>query len=71
MTDTQTLPEMGFEQEKLVSQGGQARYKIDLLLADDKTFSAMATSTVDFNGNGVYNVWVVDETGSIREKVPD
>jgi type IV pilus assembly protein PilE len=65
------LPEIGFEQEKLVSQGGQARYKIEIASADEKGFIAQATSTVDFNGNGTFNVWSVDESGAIKEKVPD
>ncbi len=70
-TYSKALSDIGFEQEKLVSQGGQARYKIDIVSADEKGFTASATSTVDFNGNGAFNVWVVDETGAIREKVPD
>jgi type IV pilus assembly protein PilE len=68
---TAALNEIGFDQEKLVSQGGQARYKIEVTSADEKCFAAEATSTVDFNGNGTYNVWTVDETGAIKEKVPD
>lgn len=68
---SQNLSEIGFEQEKLVAEGGQARYKIEVTSADEKTFSALATSTVDFNGNGVFNVWSVDQTGAIKEKVPD
>jgi type IV pilus assembly protein PilE len=66
-----SLSEIGFEQEKLVSQGGQARYKIELVTADDRSYSALATAVVDFNNNGVFNVWAVDESGMIREKVPD
>jgi len=66
-----SLSEIGFEQEKLVSQGGQARYKIEILSADEKSYSAQATAVVDFNNNGVFNVWVVNETGMIQEKVPD
>jgi len=65
------LTEIGFEQEKLVSQGGQARYKIEVVSADERRFQAQATSAVDFNGNGTFNVWSVDETGAIRERVPD
>ena len=65
------LAEIGFEQEKLVSAGGQARYIIEITSADEKGFVAQATSTIDFNNNGVFNVWVVDETGGIREKTPD
>src|SRR5713101_7648883 len=66
-----TTSDIGFEQEKLISQGGQARYKIEIVSADEKAFVAQATSTVDFNGNGIYNVWTVDESGAIREKVAD
>src|SRR5437870_7024999 len=38
------LAEIGFEQDKLISQGGQARYKIEIASADDKSFLAQATS---------------------------
>jgi type IV pilus assembly protein PilE len=65
------LSEIGFEHEKLVSAGGQARYKIEIRSADEKLFQAEATSVVDFNDNGVYNVWTVDQTGVIKERVPD
>ena len=67
---SQALPDIGFEQEKLTSEGGQARYKIEIISADEKTFSAKATSIVDFSGNGTFNEWTVDETGAIKEKVP-
>jgi type IV pilus assembly protein PilE len=66
-----SLSEIGFEQEKLIPQGGQARYKIEIVSADEKGFSATATSVIDFDGNGIYNVWSVDQTGLIKEKVPD
>ncbi|HOV98342.1 MAG TPA: prepilin-type N-terminal cleavage/methylation domain-containing protein [Bacteroidota bacterium] len=66
-----SLAEIGFEQSKLISEGGQARYKIEITSADEKSFVARAISTVDFNNNGVYNVWVADETGAIKEEVPD
>ena len=68
---TTGLTEIGFEQEKLVSQGGSARYKIEVVSADEKSFLAQATSVVDFDGDEVFNVWTVDETGAIVEKVPD
>lgn len=65
------LPEIGFEQEKLVSHGGQARYRIEITAADEHVFQAQAVSVVDFDNDGVFNVWVVDQTGAINEKVPD
>jgi len=68
---SQALSDIGFEQEKLISEGGSARYKIEVASADEKGFTATATSKVDFNGNGIFNVWIVDETGNVKEKVPD
>jgi type IV pilus assembly protein PilE len=65
------LAEIGFEQEKLVSQGGQARYRIEISSGDEKGFQAQATSVVDFDNDGTFNVWVVDQTGAITEKVAD
>lgn len=65
------LSEISFEQEILTAEGGQARYKIDIVSADEKTFTAQATSTVDFDDDGTFNVWAVDQTGAIKEKIPD
>jgi type IV pilus assembly protein PilE len=65
------LAEIGFEQEKLVSQGGQARYRIEILNADERGFQAQATSVVDFDNDGTFNVWMVDQTGVVNEKVAD
>jgi type IV pilus assembly protein PilE len=67
----QNLPEVGFEQERLIAEGGQARYTVAVVSANDKVFLAQATSTVDFDGDGIFNVWEVDETGAVREKTPD
>jgi len=65
------LSEIGFEQEKLIKDGGQARYIIKIVSADQNGFVATTTSTIDFNNNGVFNVWQVDETGNIKEVTPD
>ena len=66
-----TLSEIGFEQAKLISEGGQARYKLEVLSADESSFVAQAVSVVDYDNDGVFNVWAVDQTGAIKEKVPD
>jgi type IV pilus assembly protein PilE len=66
-----SLSEISFEQAKLITEGGQARYKIEVISADEASFLAQAVSVVDFNNNGTFNVWTVDQTGAIKEKVPD
>ncbi len=70
-TYSSSLADIGFEQEILVTDGGQARYRIEIVTADEKSFSAQATAIVDFNNNGTFNVWITDQTGAIGEKVPD
>jgi type IV pilus assembly protein PilE len=54
-----------------VSQGGQARYRIEIVNADERGFQAQATSVVDFDNDGTFNVWVVDQAGVVNEKVAD
>ena len=66
-----SLNEIGFEQEKLVSEGGTARYKIEIAESDLNTFKAIATATVDFDNDGTFNVWEVTQDGQIKEVTPD
>ena len=65
------LNEIGFEQEKLITEDGSARYKIAITNADASSFVATATSVVDFDNDGVFNVWEVNELGIIKETIPD
>jgi type IV pilus assembly protein PilE len=65
------LPAIGFEQNKLVTDGGKARYIIEIKNAGEQGFTATATSVVDFDKDGTYNVWEVDQEGIIRQTVPD
>jgi type IV pilus assembly protein PilE len=65
------LPSIGFEQEKLVTDGGNARYTISITNADANSFRAIATAVVDFDNDGVFNVWEVIEDGIIKEITPD
>ncbi len=66
-----SLEELGFEQSKLVPDGGQANYRIEIVEASEKGYTATATSVVDFNGNGVYNVWEINQDKQLREATKD
>lgn len=66
-----SLFEIGFSSNPLVTEGGQARYKLDLIAATVDSFYAEATSVIDFDDDGTFNVWSVDQTGVIKEKIPD
>ncbi len=65
--------ELGFVQEKLTTDGedGKANYRIEIVDADNKGFVARATAVTDFNGNGTFNVWEIDQYKNLREVTPD
>jgi type IV pilus assembly protein PilE len=67
------LGEIGFIQEKLStdSKDGRANYRIEIANATNTTFTGRATSVVDFNGNGAFNVWEIDQDKTIKEVTPD
>ncbi len=66
------LSELGFIQEKLTTEtDGRANYRIEITDATNTTFTAKATAVVDFNGNGTYNVWQIDQQGTLKEVTPD
>jgi type IV pilus assembly protein PilE len=62
---------IGFEQEKLKTEGGNARYKIKLKEVTATGFKATATSVVDFDKDGTFNVWTIDQENNLMETIPD
>jgi type IV pilus assembly protein PilE len=69
---TTDLQALGFLQEKLsTDKDGRANYRIEIVNATSTTFTARATAVVDFNGNGTFNVWEVDQDKNVKEVTPD
>ena len=68
---SEDLSAVDFVQETLVNDGGAANYKIDMVEVSSNIFKARATSVVDFDGDGVLNVWEIDQDKKLIEVIKD
>ena len=65
------LNEMGFEQIALTNNGGSANYQIEIIESSTHTFKATATSVVDFDGDGIYKQWEINQDKRLIEIIKD
>ncbi|MCK5148076.1 prepilin-type N-terminal cleavage/methylation domain-containing protein [bacterium] len=68
---SENLEAIGFEHDKLKTDGGGARYLIELKEVDAMGFKATATAVIDFDKDGIFNVWEIDHEGLPRQIVAD
>lgn len=62
---------LSFQHEELSTNGGSAQYRIEIVEASPSGFVARATAIKDFNGNGVMNVWTIDQDRNLQETSAD
>lgn len=63
--------ELGFEPSLGIDKGGQAVYSIEIIDAGTNSFKAKATALSDFDGDGTFNVWEIDENKVLKEITKD
>jgi type IV pilus assembly protein PilE len=65
------LEDIDFEAPKTVNNNGTSNYSYEIINADNNTFTARATAVTDFDGDGVFNVWEINEDGIPKQIVKD
>jgi len=68
---TMDLNELDFEAPKTVKENGTSNYSYEILNASNNTFKVRATAVTDFDGDGIYNVWEIDEAGTPKQTLKD
>lgn len=63
--------QLDFEIPPTVPHGGTANYAYEIIEASTDRFKARATAVVDFDGDGIFNQWEIDEGGQPKQTVAD
>lgn len=68
---TGNITDLDYEAPRTVLENGTANYRYEIINADNANFKARAEAVTDFDGDGVMNVWEIDETGVLKQTVKD
>lgn len=70
-TYTDELVKIDFEAPKTTSEGGNAYYQYAIVKATKTEFVARATAVDDFDGDGIKNVWEINQDQQLTEVIKD
>jgi len=68
---TPIMAELDFEPPRTVKENGTANYVYEIISADNASFRARAEAITDFDGDGILNVWEIDENGNPKQITKD
>lgn len=68
---TINLSDLDFEPPKTVKNNGRSNYFYEIISANNTSFKARATAITDFDGDGVLNVWEINEDGAPKQITKD
>lgn len=63
--------EINYESPQTVLKNGNAYYKYEIIEADLNSFKVRATAVVDFDSDGIFNVWEIDSHGNPIQIIKD
>lgn len=65
------LEVLGFEQELTIEDGGRANYMIEIISASNNSYQAKALAVSDFDGDGIFNEWEINQDKQMIEITKD
>ncbi|MEM7161721.1 MAG: type IV pilin protein [Bacteroidota bacterium] len=68
---SENFEDIKFEAGKSILEQGTAKYEYSIVQANENTFLAKAEAVVDFDGDGIKNVWEINQDGKLREVIAD
>jgi len=68
---SEDLDAIGYQSEVSVLEGGNANYSLEILEATANAFTAQAVSLVDFDKDGKFNTWSINQDNQLVELIPD
>ncbi|TJY37401.1 prepilin-type N-terminal cleavage/methylation domain-containing protein [Pontimicrobium aquaticum] len=63
--------ELDFEAPKTVEENGTSNYRYEILSASSNSFKVKAIAITDFDGDGIFNEWEIDESGLPKQLIKD
>ncbi|MCK5677025.1 MAG: prepilin-type N-terminal cleavage/methylation domain-containing protein [Flavobacteriaceae bacterium] len=63
--------QIDFDAPKSVHENGNANYSYEIIESSGNSFKARATAVSDFDGDGVFNVWEINQDQNLIEVVKD
>lgn len=70
-TYAKDLDKIDFIPPKTTTQGGNAYYTYEIINASKTTFTARATAVEDWDGDGIKNVWEINQDKELVEVTED
>jgi len=62
---------LDFIPPKTVKEDGKANYNYQIIESSNNRFKAKAIAVTDFDGDGVFNVWEIDQDQNLKQIVKD
>ena len=63
--------EVNYESPLTVLENGSANYRYEVIEATVNNYKVRATAVVDFDGDGIYNIWEIDTEGNPKQIIKD